>query len=103
VDLVFLAPGEVIVAIEVKGTLVPGRVPTLSFRKLAQMSAAWVDKSDNPGMVELGMESSDIYGGVAAVNFPDLTWRIALTADFKRLRPVTNRAQLEDVTWLTSD
>jgi len=44
VDLVFLAPGDQIVAVEVKGTLVAGRIPRLSRRDIAQMSAAWVDK-----------------------------------------------------------
>lgn len=49
IDLLFLAPGDVVVAVKVKGTLVGGRVPGLSRRELAQMSAAWIDKADNPG------------------------------------------------------
>jgi hypothetical protein len=85
---VFLAPGDVVVAIEVKGTLVRGRIPRLSGRDMTQMSAAWVDKADNPGMAELGLQSADVYGGVSVVNFADMTWRTALTADFATLRPI---------------
>ena len=61
VDLVLLAPGDVVVTIEVKGTLVPGRVPRLSAGKLVQMSAAWVGKVDNPGMAELGLASTAVH------------------------------------------
>jgi len=100
VDLVFLAPGGVVVAIEVKGTLVHRWVPRLSGRELTQMSAAWVDKADNPGMAELGLQSGDVYGGVVVVNFADMTWRTALTAEFVTLRPVISTTQLTDLGWL---
>ena len=73
--------------IEVKGTVVPGRAPRLSAGELAQMSAAWVDKVDNPAMAELGLANSDVYGGVAIVNFVDLTWKAALTGDFLAFEP----------------
>lgn len=46
---------------------------------LAQMSAPWVDKADNPAMSELGLHSSDVYGAIVAINFTDLIWRVALT------------------------
>jgi hypothetical protein len=100
VDLVLLAPGDVVVAIEVKGTLVPGRVPRLSTGELKQMSAAWVDKVDNPGMAELGLASADVYGGVAVVNLADLTWRAALTRDFVIFEPISTQEQLADLGWL---
>jgi hypothetical protein len=100
VDLVLLVPGDVVVAIEVKGTLVPGRVPRLSAGEIAQMSAAWVDKVDNPGMAELGLASTDVYGGVTVVNFADLTWRAALTRDFLAFEPIRSHEQLADLTWL---
>jgi len=100
VDLVFLAPNDVVVAIEVKGTLVRGRIPRLSSRELAQMSAAWIDKADNPGMAELGLQSGDVYGGVVVVNFADMIWRTALTAEFVTLRPVMSTTQLTDLRWL---
>lgn len=100
VDLVLLAPGGLVVAIEVKGTLVSGRIPRLSAGELAQMSAAWVDKVDNPGMAELALASSDVYGGVAIVNFADLTWRVARTLDFLAFEPVAAQKQLADLAWL---
>lgn len=100
VDLVLLAPGDVVVAIEVKGTLVPGRVPRLSAGEVAQMSAAWADKVDNPGMAELGLASTDIYGGVAVVNLADLTWRAALTRDFLVFEPIAVQEQLANLDWL---
>ncbi len=67
------------------------------------MSAEWVDKTDNPGMAELGLRSNDIYGAVAVINFADMTWRIALTADFSALSPVIHIGQLADLGWLPQD
>lgn len=94
VDLVFLTPSDEVMAVEVKGTLVAGRIPRLSRREMTQMSAAWVDKADNPGMAELELQSADVYGAVAAINFADMTWRMALTSDFSVLSPVTRVEQL---------
>jgi hypothetical protein len=39
---------------------VSGWTPRLSRREVAQMSVEWVDKGDNPGMVELGLEIVDV-------------------------------------------
>ncbi len=103
VDLVLLTPDGNVVAVEVKGTLVSGRVPRLSRREMTQMSSAWVDKSDNPAMAELELHSEDIYGAVAAVNFADMIWRIALTSDFTALVPVASFEQLTQLGWLTGD
>jgi hypothetical protein len=103
VDLLFLTPDDKVIAIEVKGTLKAGRIPRLSRRELTQMSAEWVDKADNPGMAELGLRSTDIYGAVAIINFADMTWRIALTADFSVLSPVIHTGQLTDLGWLSQD
>lgn len=100
VDLVALTPDEHVVAVEVKGTLVPGRIPHLSRRELSQMTAGWIDKTDNPGMKDLGMSSSEIVGAVLAVNLADLTCRAALTTDFELLRPVERVDQLADLGWL---
>ena len=58
------------------------------------MSASWVDKRDNPGMVEQGLASTDVHGAVCVVNFADLTWRTVLTHDFTTLQPVTTLDQL---------
>jgi hypothetical protein len=100
VDLVFLTPDDKIVAVEVKGTLVAGRIPGLSQRDIGQMSASWVDKADNPGMAELGLQSTDVYGGIVVINFADLTWRMGLTQDFATLIPVRKIEQLTELGWL---
>lgn len=88
VDLVMLSPDEKIVAVEVKGTVVAGRIPRRSRRELGQMSSEWIDKPDNPGIANVGVESADVYGAVMVVNFADRQWRVALTADFVGFRPV---------------
>lgn len=98
--LVFLTSDDKIAAVEVKGTLTAGRVPRLSRREITQMSAEWVDKAGNPGMADLGLRSADVYGAVAVINFADMTWRIALTADFSMLFPVTHLGQLTHLGWL---
>ena len=69
------------------------------------MSAAWVDTVDNPGMAELGLANSDVYGGdvyggVAIVNFVDLTWKAALTGDFLAFEPVAAQGQLVGLSWI---
>ena len=88
-----------------QGHPVPGRAPRLSAGEPAQMSAAWVDKVDNPAMAELGLASSDVYGGdvyggLAIVNFVDLTWKEALTGDFLAFEPVAAQGQLVGLSWL---
>ena len=97
----FFTPDDKVATVEVKGTLTAGRIPRLSRREITQMSAEWVDKADNPGMAELGLRSADVYGAVAVINFADMTWRIALTAHFSALSPVTGLGQLTRLSWLT--
>jgi hypothetical protein len=58
------------------------------------MSAAWVDKADNPGMAEWELHSDDVYAAVIAVNLADMTLRAAVSDDFRRWVPV---ALLEDL------
>jgi hypothetical protein len=87
VDLVVLTPDERVVGIEVKATLRPGHVPQMSRRAVAQMSAAWIDKVDNPGMASLQLTSADVYGAVIAINFVDMTIRAATTEDFMDFVP----------------
>ena len=53
-------------------------------------------------MAELGLSSSDVFGAVVAINFAELTWRAALSADFKELESVTGFGQLADFGWLVS-
>jgi hypothetical protein len=88
VDLVVLTPDERVVGIEVKATLRPGHVPRMSQRAVAQMSAAWIDKVDNPGMASLQLGSADVYGAVIAINFADMTIRAVMTNDFEDFSPL---------------
>ena len=101
VDLIVLCPSmERVVAVEVKGTLRPRYWPRLSRRELVQMSGAWVDKVDNPGMANWELRSDDVYGAVALVNFAAMAYRVAFTADFQQLEPVRDLDQLGDLGWL---
>ncbi|MFI5387397.1 MAG: DNA/RNA non-specific endonuclease [Fimbriimonadales bacterium] len=100
VDLVFLAPGDVVVAVEVKGTLVSGRVPRQSRRETAQMSAAWVDKVDNPGMAELGLESTDVYGGTRSrIRTAYRCCDVAVTADRPHRMLICLMSSRLDTSW----
>lgn len=58
-----------------RGTLRPGAVPRLSRRALLQMSAAWMDKAERPGMAAWDLQSEDVYGAAVSVNFADMTLR----------------------------
>jgi hypothetical protein len=101
VDLLFLAPeGDRVLAVEVKGTLRAGRWPRISQRKAAQMSAAWVDKADNPGMANWDLESDDVYAAIVAVNFADMAYRVAMTSNFAKFQPVLSIEQLNGLDWL---
>jgi hypothetical protein len=96
VDLLMLAPAaDHVLAIEVKGTLRARRVPRLSRRATLQMSAAWVDKADNPGMAEWDLQSADVYGAVIAVSFADMVVRAIVSDDFVRWRPIAALADLD--------
>jgi len=101
VDLLMATPGfEAVFSIEVKGTLQRGRWPRLTRGEIAQMTEEWLDKSDNPGMADHDLAGSDVYGAVVLVNFARRQWKTGVTADFRDAYAITNRAQLEDVTWL---
>jgi hypothetical protein len=101
VDLLMLTPGfEAVLSIEVKGTLQRARWPRLTRGEVAQMTAEWLDKSDNPGMADHDLVSGDVYGAVVLVNFARMQWKAAVTADFHGAYAITNKAQLEDVAWL---
>ena len=92
IDLLMLSPaaGHVL-AIEVKGTLRPGVVPRWSRRAHLQMSAAWMDKADDPGMAQWDLQSVDVYGGVVPVNFADMAVR---AADVLSWRPVAAKVDI---------
>ena len=101
IDLLMLSPEcKDVLAIEVKGTLRAGHVPRLSRRAVAQMSAAWIDKADNPGMGEWELNSDDVYAAVVAVNFADMWVRAAVSSDLERWRPV---ASLDDLAGVVRD
>jgi hypothetical protein len=101
IDLAMLAPSaDRVIVLEVKGTLRPRRLPRLAHGELRQLSAAWTDKSDNPGMTELGLASRDVYAGFAVVQFADRTCRFGFSRDFETLRPVESIGQLTDLDWL---
>ena len=102
VDLLFLDPSaEHLFAVEVKATLRPGQWPRFRSRELTQMGAAWLDKPDNPGMVDWAVSSDDVYGAVVLVNFHDSAFKAALTADLESWLPVTDLRQLDDLEWAT--
>jgi hypothetical protein len=101
IDLAMLAPtADRVIVLEVKGTLRAHRLPRLAHGELLQLSAAWTDKSDNPGMTELGLTSDDVYSGFAVVQFAEREYRFGLSRDFKTLQPVESIGQLADLSWL---
>lgn len=101
VDLVMATPDfDGVLAIEVKGTLRPGRWPTLRRADLDQMTPEWLEKSDNPGMTEWNLTADDIIGAVFLINFADRLFKAGLTSDFKTVLPVDRFEDLADLTWL---
>lgn len=101
VDLLMLGPGaERMFAVEVKGTLRPRRWPRLRRAEIAQMDAAWLEKVDNPAMQEWGVRGDDVYGAVVIVNFHELAYKVVLTREFERWRPVVDVAQLDELDWV---
>lgn len=76
VDLLMASPTlDHVLAIEVKGTLHARHVPRLSPRAVLEMSAAWVEKGENPGMAEWQLQSADVYGAVVTVSFAEMAVR----------------------------
>jgi hypothetical protein len=101
VDLLLLGPREErVFAVEVKATFRPGRWPQLTRGAPPQMDAGWLDKADNPALLDWGLGSDDLYGGVIAVNFRDLLYKVALTSDFHTWFPVQELERLEELGWL---
>ncbi len=100
VDLLFIAPDDAILALEVKGTLRPGAIPGLTPSRLRQMSREWLNQPSNPAMSDWALEADDLYTGVMVVDLATPTFRIALSGDFESYRPVTDREALLSLAWL---
>jgi len=101
VDLLLVTPAfDAVLAVEVKGTLRPGRWPRLRRADLDQMTPAWFAKSDNPGMKVWNLTSDDIFGGIFLVIFADRLMKAGVTADFRTVEPVDALEDLVDLTWL---
>jgi hypothetical protein len=91
---------ERVFAVEVKGTLRRLRWPRLRSAELTQMEVAWLDKADNPAMVEWGIEGADVYGAVAIVNFDAPACKMVLSRDFIHWLPVVDETSLDELEWL---
>lgn len=102
VDLLMVTPAfDGVLAIEVKGTLsARRRWPRFRSTELNQMTPAWLEKADNPGMREFGFRAEDLYGAIVLVSFSALAVKSAVTADFLRLRAVTDWESLVDLAWV---
>lgn len=89
VDLLMLGPeADHVLAVEVKGTLRSGRWPRLTAGELQQMTGAWLDKIDNPGMAEWDLHADDVYGAVVLVRLAERRYKVGITADHTRLHPL---------------
>lgn len=64
------------------------------------MSSGWIDKPDNPQVVDAQLTSQYTCGALAAVNFAALTLRVVLARDFASFAPVTDAAKHIDPSWL---
>jgi hypothetical protein len=94
VDLLFLAPDESVLALEVKGTLRRGAIPRLTPSRLRQMSREWLDDPANPAMAEWSLRAEDLYAGVMVVDLASPLFRLVLSGDFERYTPVADLAEL---------
>lgn len=97
VDLLFLAPDESVLALEVKGTLRPGAIPRLTPSRLRQMSRDWLNGPDNPGMAEWEFEAADLYAGVMVVDLADSVARTAVSCDFESYQPLPELSALQNL------
>jgi hypothetical protein len=100
VDLLFFAPDESVLALEVKGTLRPGATPRLTPSRLRQMSREWLNDPTNPAMADWSFAAEDLYTGVMIVDLALAQFRIALSGDFELYRPIVELDQLESLSWL---
>jgi hypothetical protein len=93
-DLIVASPAGEIAVVEVKATLRAGRWPRPSHGELNQLTPEWLDKPDNPAMIDLGLTSDDVWGMIAVVNFAECRWKVAVTTDFRQVHPIYDAAEL---------
>jgi hypothetical protein len=97
VDQLFLTPDEVVLALEVKGTLRAGAIPRLTPSRLRQMSREWLNESDNPAMAEWELRAEDIYAGIMVVDLALAVFRVAVSADFETYAPVLDLSEFDAI------
>ena len=101
VDLLMILPAfDGVVAIEVKGTLRSGRLARLRNAQLGQMTPGWLASPVNAGMIEWDLEAHRVYGAIFVINFADLLFKVAATADFRRVVAVEDLKMMTDLKWL---
>lgn len=101
VDLLMLTPDlKKVFAIEVKATLQRARWPRLARPHQQQMSPPWLDRISNEGMVDVDLQSADIYGMVSFVHFARRKLKFVVTNDFTTYEPVSSTDDLLDVAQL---
>ena len=100
VDLLLLTPDELVLALEVKGTLRPGSIPRLTPSRLRQMSRDWLSDAANPGMVDWSLTADDLYAGVIVVDLARAEFRLALSHDFDTYKPVVDLGDLASLAWI---
>jgi hypothetical protein len=103
VDLLFLAPDEAVLALEVKGTLRAGVIPRLTPSRLRQMSREWLNQPTNPAMAEWAFEADDVYAGVMVVDLATPNYRVALSRDCESYMPIIDVRALESLRALDSE
>lgn len=99
-DLLMFSPAtEKLLVVEVKGTITARRWPMLRNAEVAQMSAEWLNKKDNPGMAEWDLQGGDVHGLIMLVQFARRRWKAVATTDFANAFPIIEAEQLADPFW----
>lgn len=62
-----------------------------------QMTAQWLDKLGNAGMIATELQAADVYGLIAMVQFARRQLKAAITEDFVSYLPINSIEQLEDL------
>lgn len=97
VDVLFIAPDNAVLALEVKGTLRPGAIPRLAFSLRRQMSRDWLNDPRNPAMAEWSLEADELYAGVMIFDLALSRFRVAVSGDFEHYMPIAEREHLRSL------